>query len=136
MFKRTKILCTLGPASESAEVVSEMVKAGMNAVRLNFSHGTHEQHARLISQVRKIEKETDEPIAIVADLQGPKIRVGLLPEKGLDLKIGEIVNLNTSLIDYQNGVLPVNFSNLSVALKEGERMLLDDGQIELKIIQH
>ncbi len=86
---RTKIVCTIGPASESREVIRELIKSGMNVARLNFSHGTHEEHLKKIRIIREISEELDRPIAILQDLGGPKIRVGELPETGIVLKPGQ-----------------------------------------------
>ena len=91
MRKRTKIVCTLGPSSETVTTITDMVKSGMNVARLNFSHGTREHHAMLIERVRQVEKKTGEPILIIQDLQGPKIRVGALPKEG-------VVRLQCSLL--------------------------------------
>lgn len=135
MHKRTKIVCTLGPASESEETIEKMVKAGMNVARLNFSHGTHENHELLIKNVRAVEKKIGEPIAIMADLQGLKIRVGLLPDKGVNLKVGALVTLDTSLTDYKNEIIPVDYAELHQYVKAGERLFLDDGKIAAKIVK-
>ena len=86
--RKTKILCTLGPASASKKMITAMVNAGMNAVRLNFSHGTHESHKNICSVIRSVEKETGIPLAVVQDLQGPRIRLGDLGEGQCELKKG------------------------------------------------
>lgn len=132
--KRTKIVCTLGPASESVETIVKMIKAGMNVARLNFSHGNHENHALLIKNVREAERITGEPVTIMQDLQGPKIRVGILPRAGLELKVGEKIILDTSIFDYKDNHVPVDFSDLYKYLKKGERILLDDGKMELRVL--
>ena len=131
--KRTKIVCTIGPACESKEILKKMVEAGMNVARLNFSHGTYDNHKMLIENIREVEKETGEPVAIMQDLQGPKIRVGLLPEDGIELKEGELIVFDTSLKKNENKIIPIDYSDLHQYLKKGERMLLDDGRIEVKI---
>ncbi|MBT4120605.1 MAG: pyruvate kinase [Candidatus Magasanikbacteria bacterium] len=132
--KRTKIVCTIGPSCESKEILKKMVEAGMNVARLNFSHGTYENHKMLIENIREIEKETGEPIAIMQDLQGPKIRVGLLPKEGVELKDGELVTFDTSLSEYSEKIIPIGYADLHQYLKKGERMLLDDGRIEVNIL--
>src|SRR3989339_1872256 len=91
MYKQTKIVCTIGPACEDEKILTRMVEAGMNVARLNFSHGDYENHASLISSIRNIEKKTGEPVAILQDLQGPKIRLGFIDEKGIELKKGSEV---------------------------------------------
>ena len=94
--KRTKIVCTIGPAPETPAMMTKLVRAGMNVARLNFSHGTHEQHAMLIKNLRTVAKKTGEPITILQDLQGPKIRVGVIPKEGVDLVVGKPVVLTTA----------------------------------------
>ncbi|MBI4427137.1 MAG: pyruvate kinase [Candidatus Magasanikbacteria bacterium] len=133
--KRTKIVCTLGPSSESVDILLKMVKAGMNVARLNFSHGTYDNHQMLIKNIRAVEQKTGEPIAVMQDLQGPKIRVGIMPADGLALKIGEMVTFDTAAADHSRGVIPVDYSDLHLYLKKGERLLLDDGRIETKIVR-
>jgi len=133
--KRTKIVCTLGPASQSLELIRKMVGEGMNVARLNFSHGTHENHEMLIKHVRQIEKETGEAVAIIQDLQGPKIRIGILPRDGVELKSGEKVVFDTATFDYKDGVIPVDYHDLHKYLKKGEAMLLDDGRLEVRVLE-
>lgn len=134
MSKRTKIVCTIGPASESEETILNLVNAGMNVARLNFSHGTHENHAQIIQRIRAVEKSTREPIAILQDVQGPKIRVGLLRETGWLLKDGETVNFETDPKAYSAENIPIDFIDLYRLVKKGERLLLADGKIETQII--
>jgi pyruvate kinase len=133
MHKRTKIVCTLGPASEKKSVIKKMVQAGMNVARLNFSHGSYENHAMLIGEIRDVEKETGEPVAIMQDLQGPKIRVGELPEKGIELKEGGTVIFDTSATVYKEEVIPVDYQELHEFIKPKERILLNDGRSEVRV---
>lgn len=135
MNKRTKIVCTLGPSCESVETITNMVKAGMNVVRLNFSHGTYENHAMLIEHVREVEKKTGEPIAILQDLQGPKIRVGVLPKEGVEFVVGKTIVFDTGATEYKNGVIPVDYPELHTFVKKGERLLLNDGRTETRITE-
>jgi len=121
-MKRTKIVCTIGPASAKEEVVSSMIRSGMNVARLNFSHGTHADHAKLHKMIRAVARKAGEPVAIIGDLQGPKIRIGALPETGIDLKPGETVTL------------PVTYAALYKDVKKGERILIDDGLIEAEYV--
>ena len=107
-----------------------MVRAGMNVARLNFSHGTYDNHKMLIGNIR-----SGEPVAIMQDLQGPKIRVGLLPEGGITLKERGMVTFNTALVGYAGGVIPIDYQDLHQYLKKGERLLLDDGRIETKVVR-
>jgi pyruvate kinase len=93
-IRHTKIVCTIGPASSDPAVLREMVDAGMNVARLNFSHGAHEDHAKVVDAIRAIAKEVKRPLAILADLQGPKIRVGALPGEKL-LVTGDMITVLT-----------------------------------------
>ncbi|MBI5728402.1 MAG: pyruvate kinase [Candidatus Magasanikbacteria bacterium] len=135
MPKRTKIVCTIGPACESVETIAKMVKAGMNVARLNFSHGTYENHYQLLKNIRQVAKAADEPVAIMQDLQGPKIRVGILPPEGVVLKVGEMVAFDTAVLDHAEGVIPIDYAELHHYLKPGERLLLNDGRIETKVVR-
>lgn len=129
----TKIVCTIGPATESAEAIRALIQAGMNVARLNMSHGTHEHHARVIQTIRAVAKELDRPIGILADLQGPKLRVGKLPSEGMVLEAGEVMELSTATDEARAGVVPVQFKELPRAVRSGSRVLLDDGTLELEV---
>ncbi len=133
MIKRTKIVCTIGPACESVDILEKMVHAGMNVARLNFSHGTHENHAMLIEHIREVGQKTGEPIAILQDLQGPKIRVGILPAEGIELEENTEVVFDTALKEYTNKKIPLDYDVLHTFVKAGEKLLLNDGKFETKI---
>ncbi|MFA7653969.1 MAG: pyruvate kinase [Candidatus Magasanikbacteria bacterium] len=135
MYKHTKIVATIGPACADKETLIKMIEAGMNVARLNFSHGTYDQHAVLIKNIREAEKITGEPIAIMQDLQGPRIRLGILPDEGVVLKTGEIITFDFASVEFKSGRLPVNFSGLEKDLIAGQRILIDDGRIETKIVR-
>ncbi len=127
-MKRTKIVCTLGPASAAPRILEKMIKAGMNVARLNFSHGTHADHKRLIATVRAAAKKTGQPITIMQDLQGPKVRVGELPASGVLLKTGQTVIFTTAKVTGKK--IPVGYGNLHRDLARGDHLLLDDGLLE------
>jgi len=129
-FKRTKILATIGPSTHSREGIEELVDAGANGFRLNFSHGTDEERRQQIAWVRSIAKAKKQPIAILQDLQGPKIRLGDLPQPQHVHK-GDILQLIHGG-DPSNGELPVQY-DLSAKVKEGERLLIFDGKIRTEI---
>lgn len=133
-FKRTKIVTTIGPASNTPQVLEEMMLAGVNMFRLNFSHGTHEQHGKIISLARQLSKKHNRPIAILADLQGPKIRVGELPEDGLAFVKGDIVHFEFEADYAKDKIIPIQH-DISPYLKVGERIFLKDGQINVEITQ-
>ena len=127
--RRTKIIATLGPASSSAEVLTRLFLAGADVFRLNFSHGTHEQHAATVALVRSTAAELGRPVAILGDLQGPRIRIGDLaaPRQVSD---GEVVVLVAGE-DAAPGQFPTTYEHLCDDLKVGDRILVDDGLIEL-----
>ncbi len=135
MQKRTKIVCTIGPACENENTLAKMILAGMNVARLNFSHGIWDWHALALKNIRKACKKTGETVAIMQDLQGPKIRVGLLPQKGINLKNGQVLTFDTALVDYTEEVIPIDYRDLHLQIKKGERLMLDDGRMETKIIR-
>lgn len=133
--KKTKIVATIGPASQKKTTLKKMVKAGMNVVRLNFSHGTYYQFREIIKTVREVEKELGVPVAIMQDLQGPKIRVGDMPEKGILLKNGKIVILTAKNIIGTDKEIPVQYKSLYKDVNKGDRILINDGMIELQVIK-
>ena len=133
--KHTKIVATIGPACADKDSLVKMIKAGMNVARLNFSHGTYDEHAALIAKIREAEVETGEPVAIMQDLQGPRIRLGNLPESGVDLPAGQMATLNFDSLEYKNNQIPINFPGLENNLRVGERILIDDGRVETKIVK-
>ncbi len=134
MKKRTKIVCTIGPACETEDTIAAMVKAGMNVARLNFSHGSYENHQMLIDTIRTVEEKTGHPIAIIQDLQGPKIRIGALPPKGIELKKGETVVFDTAIDQYDDEVIPVDYKDLHTYIEPKQRLLLADGKIETSVV--
>lgn len=135
-FKRTKLVCTIGPSSRSPQVLRAMIRAGMNVARLNFSHGTYEDHARLMKNIRLAARACGEPVAILQDLQGPKIRLGDLPESGVKLAEGKTVVFNTALskyIDASPPVLPVTYGGMHKDVAAGDRILINDGLVEARV---
>lgn len=134
VMHRTKIVCTIGPASHTEEKLVALVEAGMDVCRLNFSHGTHEDHAALIALIRRVAKATGEPLAILQDLQGPKIRVGILPEAGVELVVGNEVIFTSETA----AVLPrisVSYPRLHVDVRVGEKIALDDGLRAVEVVR-
>ncbi|MCS6825615.1 MAG: pyruvate kinase, partial [Caldilinea sp.] len=132
---RVKIVCTIGPASRELPILRRIAEAGMNVARLNMSHGTHEYHAETIERVRVVAEQLQKPIAILADLQGPKLRTGKMREGGVPLVKGEELILTTEDIIGEPGRVPVQYKDLPKAVKPGERILLDDGMLELEVIE-
>ncbi len=131
--KRTKIVCTLGPAPETQGVMEAMIRSGMNVARLNFSHGTHPHHQMLIRRLRLAAKKVEETVGILADLQGPKVRVGILPEKGIKLSRGRKAIFQAGQEEMNGEMIPVPYAGLARDLKRGDQILLDDGLIEVRV---
>ena len=131
MEKQTKIVCTIGPSCEDVETLEKMVRAGMNVARLNFSHGTYENHAMLIKNIREVAEKTGEPVAILQDLSGPKIRIEKVAEEGVNLVEGAEVFFSTDSSD--KDAIPVGYKELHKFVKKGEAMFLDDGKIEVVV---
>ncbi len=126
-FKRTKIIATLGPASDSPEVIEQMILEGANAIRLNFSHGTHEERDRQIPLIRKISQKLGKPVAIIQDLQGPKMRLGDF-DGIVNVRAGQTLQLKYKADYERSGILPIQF-DISKKVKRGERLFLFDGRI-------
>lgn len=130
-FKKTKILATIGPASEAEDVLEELVQAGLNAARLNFSHGTHQEHGKKIEIIRALSKKYNKPIAILADLQGPKIRLGNLTSEPKILKKNSHITLFYGSTQ-EGDRIPVQV-NIFPYLKKGDHILINDGLIRVKV---
>lgn len=129
-MRRTKIIATLGPATEEIGQIRKLIKAGMDVARLNFSHGTHAQFKQMIENIRAVENELGKPIAIIADLQGPKIRIGKL-SNNKKIKTGETIILTTK--KPLKNEIPIQYKNLPKEVKPGHKLLIDDGCIETRI---
>ncbi len=133
---RTRIVCTIGPASSSPTLLTRMMKAGMDVARLNFSHGTHEEHAVLFRSIHRAAQKAGKFVAVLQDLQGPKIRVGLLPKSGIMLRHGQTVTLTTAVGKYvKGGGIPLTDHVLHKYLRVGHRVLLDDGTMALTVLR-
>jgi len=130
---KTKIVCTIGPASESQEIMEEMVRAGMNVARLNFSHGNFASHQKTIEDLRAAARSTGQRLAIMADLPGPKMRIGQFAKEPIELRIGEPFTLTTENVVGDAGRVSVTFSRLPQAVKPGDRLYLNDGLIQLEV---
>jgi len=133
--RRTKIVCTIGPATGSAAVIEQLIRAGMNVARLNLSHGTHREHARHIQTVRKLSRRLAIPVAILMDLPGPKYRTGKLKDGQARLKKSAQVTLTTRQIEGDDKVIPINLPTLTQDIKAGDTVLLDDGAMQLKVLE-
>ena len=133
--RRTKIVCTIGPASGSASVIERLIRNGMNIVRLNLSHGTHDIHAHYIQTVRKISQRLGMQVAILIDLPGPKYRTGKLKDGQAILEKGAQVILTTKEVEGNAALVSINLPNLPKEVKPGDTVLLDDGAMRLKVLE-
>jgi pyruvate kinase len=133
-MKKTKIVATLGPASSDKEVLRQMFYAGLNVCRLNFSHGSHEDHAAVVKTIRELNEETGLNVAILADLQGPKIRTNEMENNGVELINGSIVTIGTEKVLGTADRFSINYAKLPQDVQAGERILLDDGKLALEVV--
>ena len=134
IMKRTKIVATVGPACSTYEKLLDLVKAGVNCFRLNFSHGSYEDKSTIIDFLREINRTEPYTIAILGDLQGPKLRVGDLENGKVELKDGAELIFTTEKIVGNNERVYVSYPNLAKDVKVGERIFLDDGKMEVKVV--
>ena len=133
--RRTKIVCTIGPASRSEKVLRAMIEAGMNVARLNFSHGDYAFHASIIRRIRRIARRLKIPVAILQDLQGPKVRVGAIAGGSAALRTGRRFALTSRRILGNSEIVSVDYPRLERSVKKGDRVLLGDGEIELEALR-
>jgi pyruvate kinase len=133
-INRTKMVCTIGPASNSMGVLRSIIAEGMDVARINFSHGDYDSNLLLLEKVREAAAKEKRPVAILQDLQGPKIRVGTLPPEGLELIDGKAATLHAGVSSAEPGVIPVPYERLAHDVKTGDRLLLDDGTKELEVV--
>jgi pyruvate kinase len=132
---KTKIVCTIGPASESAEILERMIQAGMNIARLNFSHGDFTGHEKVVEKIRDAARVTRRRVAIMADLPGPKMRIGQLKHEPIELKPDDIFTLTARDILGDANKVSVSFTRLPQAVKSGDRLFLNDGLIQLQVVK-
>ena len=130
---KTKIVCTIGPASASVSTMEAMIRAGMGIARLNFSHGDFDSHRKIIQDLRRASKSADRPITIMADLPGPKMRVGLLSEEPVELRAGDSFTLTTDDITGDAHRVSVSFERLPKVVRPGDKLFLNDGIIQLEV---
>ncbi|MGB0838592.1 MAG: pyruvate kinase [Chitinophagales bacterium] len=135
LHNRTKIVSTLGPASESKEMIRQLIKEGVSIFRLNFSHGSHEEHAKRIVTIKEVNAELGTNIGILADLQGPKIRLGKDVEGGKTrIESGSVVTLTTKNVTTTSTVLYIKYDDFAKDITAGDRVLIDDGKLQLSIL--
>lgn len=133
--RRTKIVCTLGPSSNTLEDIEKLYRAGMNVVRINFSHGSHKDHEKTIGYVREIARKHQYSIPVLMDLQGPKIRVGQMKDGGQFIKEGDLLTITTENVEGTGSLVPIDYQFLAEDAVEGNQILIDDGLLELRIVK-
>ncbi len=129
--RRTKIVATIGPATQSEEIITDLIKAGVTTFRLNFSHGDHKDHQERIKTIRKVSKKLDLDIGILQDLQGPKIRLGRFKDGPVKVKKGDKFSLTSNEVECTKSIANVTYNKLAQEVTSGKRILLDDGKIEM-----
>src|SRR5690554_5523060 len=134
MDRRTKIVITVGPACSADDTVEQLIKAGVNVMRMNFSHGTYEEHAARFRLIRELSADLNHPVTILQDLQGPKIRTGTIRGGSIVLKQGDRLILTTEQVEGTEGRVSVDFEDLPANVQTGGRILLDDGNLELVVV--
>lgn len=132
-MKKTKIVCTIGPASESVEILEGLISAGMNVARLNFSHGDFDEHLTRIKRIRQISEKLGEPIGIMQDLKGPEIRTHKMEEHSIQLSKGEIVKISMKEVVGNSDMFSVSYDGLINDVTVGMHILLDDGLVDLQV---
>lgn len=132
-MKRTKIVCTIGPASRTEAMLERLIRAGMNVARLNFSHGTHEEHGEVIRAIRSVSQRLRMPVAVLQDIAGPKIRIGVMENGPVTLESGARFVLTSREVPGSNREVSVNFRDLPSLVQPGDSLLLADGMLELTV---
>lgn len=135
-FNRTKIVATIGPASESKEVLEKMIEAGMNVCRINASHGNHAEQQKVIDYVREINQEKNVHVSLLYDLQGPKIRIGMMRDNGVQLNEGDDIELTTEECIGDEKRIFIKYPSFIKDVKTGDTILIDDGKFELKVLSN
>ncbi|MAO63794.1 MAG: pyruvate kinase [Balneola sp.] len=131
--RRTKIVCTIGPSCNTQEKIEDLLLHGMNVARVNFSHGTHKDHAEVIQHIRKASEKYEYSVPVLMDLQGPKIRVGTMKDGGQKLETGSTVKITGEKVEGTSSVIPIDYKNLLYEAEVGNSILLDDGLLEFKV---
>lgn len=134
-MRKTKIICTIGPASESKEVLKEMCKAGMNVARLNFSHGTHEEHLKKINTLKEVRNELKIPLAIMLDTKGPEFRIGTFKEHSVTVKDGQNFTFTAEDVEGDDSKVSVSYKEFTKDLKEGDKILVCNGLVVFEVTE-
>ena len=132
-MRKTKIICTMGPATDKEGVLERLIEEGMNVARLNFSHADYEEHGNRIARIKKIRKEQNKPVAILLDTKGPEIRLKTFLSGKADLHAGQIFTLKSEEIQGDETQVSITYTDLYKDVAPGSRILIDDGLIEMKV---
>ncbi len=132
-MRSAKIICTIGPACEEEAMLTRLIEAGMNVARLNFSHGTHEEHLKKIERIRNLSEKLNRPIGILQDLQGPKIRISTFNEPPIHLKRGDLFTITTKDVVGNEHIVSTSYKNLPADVTVGDTILVNDGLIKLSV---
>lgn len=135
ILKKTKIVCTIGPSSESPEIIEELINSGMNVARLNFSHGTHEEHLAKIKTIRKVRRKLNAPVAIMLDTKGPEIRTGNFNVDEVYLKPDDVFTLTTRDVEGTEDIVSVSYEGLPNDVEVGSNIYIDDGLVQLEVTE-
>ncbi|WP_236785273.1 pyruvate kinase [Anaerococcus ihuae] len=135
ILKKTKIICTIGPASESPEVLEQLIKNGMNVARLNFSHGSHEEHLEKIKTIKRLRRKLNVPLGLMLDTKGPEIRIGTFEEKEYFLKPDDIFTITTRDVVGNKDIVSVSYPGLPNDVEKGSIISVDDGLIQLEVVE-
>ncbi|MBL4794840.1 MAG: pyruvate kinase, partial [Pseudomonadales bacterium] len=133
-MRRTKIICTIGPATESYDMLYKMSDAGMNIARLNMSHGNHESHAKVIKAIKTLNQKTKYPVPVLLDTQGPEIRTGEV-DNNLELKKGSVISITVRGVNVEESSIHINYDELMDAVEVGGRITVDNGLINLEVLE-
>ncbi len=131
-IRKTKVVCTIGPASSPPEVMRALILGGMNVARINFSHGTQEEHLTRVTDLKKLRSELDKPVALLADTKGPEIRIKTFKEGSVKLDAGQSFTITTKEVEGTDKIVSVSYNNFPKVVKKGARIMIDDGLIELR----
>lgn len=132
-MRKTKIICTLGPAVDSEESLRELILAGMNTARFNFSHGTHESHLATLNKLKKVREELGAPVAAMLDTKGPEIRIGLFKDGKIEVEQDQLFTLTTRPLDGDATIVSQSYMGLPGDLKVGDHVLIDDGLVDMQV---
>jgi len=134
-MRKTKIVCTIGPASDSYEMFEKLVNAGLNVARLNFSHGSHEEHEKRVDTIKAVRKDLGKPVALMLDTKGPEIRTRNFENDMIEVEVGDEIVITTKDVLGNKNLISVTYDNFSNEMKIGEVVLIDDGLIELEVVE-